>query len=108
MTRLVEFEIYDYMDMYPCKEIRPFKGNDLNLIKEEAIRYADGMNKHYSGGTTTFKRVMSQMEGIQYLSEMLTQTLEKPFVTKTDGSLDKVDVDYLKKIAPILQELVIE
>lgn len=108
ITRLVEFETYDYMDEKPCKEVRAFKDESVEVITQEAIRWAKSMNENYSGGTTTFKKVLSQMESIQLITKNIAQTLKHPNVTRTDGDLDSVDVDYLKEISSILEELVKE
>lgn len=106
ITRLVEFETHDYMDMYPNKEVRAFKAESVEVITQKAILWAKAMNENYSGGTTTFKKVMSQMESIQFISKMITKTLEHPSVTRSSGDLDSTDVDYLKEVSSILEDLV--
>lgn len=42
-----EFSVHDYMDMYPRQEVRV-------MTKEQAVEFADHMNKNYSGGTTKY------------------------------------------------------
>ena len=91
MRKFVEFEVHDYMDMYPRSSYRAME-------ESEAQNFADHMNKNYSGGTTRFVRVLTKEEAIQHtLNE-----IKRPTVTTSDGSLDSVDVKF---ISTLLEEL---
>lgn len=99
ITRLVEFETQDYMDMYPNKEVRAFKAESVEVITQKAILWAKAMYENSSGGTATFKMVMSQTESIQFISEMIVETLgDLP-------TLGKSDLKFLKELISILEEL---
>lgn len=101
ITRLVECETHDYMDMYPNKDIHAFRGEDINVLTEKAVRWAISMNKNYSGGTTTFKRVYSQMESIQFLSKKIADTL-----SVSDEDWSEGNMVFLKELSSILEEVV--
>ena len=106
MKALVKFEIHEYMDMYPSEEVRLYEGSDLHDIVKKAMDWADYMNKIYSGGTTTYKTVLTSSEGISFLTNEISKSLNNPMVTRTDGGLDKVDVVELKKQVSALQDIV--
>lgn len=106
MKALVEFECHDYMDEYPTKEVRIFKGSNLVEIIRSARDWADYMNQNYSGGTTTYKQVLTPMESIDYLTHQLSKALNHPTVTRSNGDLDSVDAEYIKKLVSILQDVV--
>ena len=103
MKALVEFEIHEYMDMYPSKEVRLYKGSD---IVNKAMEWADYMNRNYSGGTTTYKTVLTSSESVSYLTNEISKVINNPTVTRTDGALDKVDVKDIKKLVSALQDIV--
>ena len=67
MERFVEFEIHEYMDMYPEKGVRTFIGETEEEIETTAKAWAENMNKNYSGGTTRIIKVMSSEEARAYL-----------------------------------------
>jgi hypothetical protein len=50
------------MDMYPENIVRTFISEDEETIRKEAIRFAQHMNRNYSGGTTKFIKVMTKEE----------------------------------------------
>ena len=58
------FVIHDYMDMYPSYDIRVMPRKDIYL-------YVKHMNKSYSGGTTTFNKVLSKKEVEDYIDRMI-------------------------------------
>ena len=72
------------------------------MEESEAQNYADHMNKNYSGGTTRFVRVLTKEEAIQYTLNEIRDVIKRPTVTRSDGSLDSVDVEF---ITNILEEL---
>lgn len=71
MERFCQFEVHDYMDMYPRKHVRTFIADDEEAIRKEAIKYAQHMNKHYSGGTTKFIKVMDIYEAEKHIMEVI-------------------------------------
>ena len=96
MRKFVEFEIHDYMDMYPRSSFRAME-------ESEAQNYADHMNKNYSGGTTRFVRVLTKEEATQHVLKEIKSVIKRPTVTRSDGSLDSVDVEFITKILKELE-----
>lgn len=95
MRKFVEFEIHEYMDMYPSSSFRAME-------ESEAQNFADHMNKNYSGGTTRFVRVLTKEEAIQHTLNEIRDVIKRPTVTTKDGSLDGIDVEF---IITLLEEL---
>ena len=95
MRKFIEFEIHDYMDMYPQSSFRAME-------ESEAQNFADHMNKNYSGGTTRFVRVLTKEEAIQHTLNEIRDVIKRPTVTTKDGSLDGIDVEF---IITLLEEL---
>lgn len=106
MKALVKFEIHEYMDMYPSEEIRLYEGSDMGDIVNKAMDWADYMNRNYSGGTTTYKTVLTSSESISFLTNEISKVLNNPTVTRNNGDLDKVDVADIKKLVSALQDIV--
>ena len=106
MKALVKFEIHEYMDMYPSEEVRLYEGSDLYDIVKKATDWADYMNRNYSGGTTTYKTVLTSSESISYLINEISEVINNPTVTRTDGALDKVDVQDIKDLVSAFQDIV--
>ena len=94
MRKFIEFEVHDYMDMYP-------RGSFRAMEESEAQHFADHMNKNYSGGTTRFVRVLTKEEATQHVLKEIKSVIKEPTVTLSDGSLDSVDVEF---IATLLEE----
>jgi len=67
MKKFVEFEVYEYMDMYPSKEIKIFEGANLIEIQSKAISWAREMTNVYSGGPTRFVKILDKSEAIELL-----------------------------------------
>ena len=97
MRKFVEFEIHDYMDMYPSSSFRAME-------ESEAQGYADYMNKNYSGGTTRLVRVLTKEEATQHVINEIRSVVKRPTVTRSDGSLDSVDVEFITKILKELEK----
>ena len=95
MVKFIEFEVHDYMDMYPRSSFRAME-------ESEAQGFADYMNKNYSGGTTKLVRVLTKEEATQYVLKEIKGVINKPTITHSDGSLDSVDVKF---ISNLLEEL---
>ena len=106
MKALVKFEIHEYMDMYPSEEVRMYEGSDIEDIVNKAMDWADYMNRNYSGGTTTYKTMLTSLEGISFLINEISKVVNNPIVTRTDGALDKVDVEDIKRLVSALQDIV--
>ena len=58
------------MDEYPWKYVRSFVADDEESIRKEAFKYAQYMNRAYSGGTTTFIKVMNKEEAEAHIKEI--------------------------------------
>ena len=95
MRKFIEFEVHDYMDMYPRSSFRAME-------ESEAQGFADYMNKNYSGGTTRLVRILTKEEATQHVINEIRSVVKRPTVTLSDGSLDSVDV---KVITTLLEEL---
>ena len=67
MEKFVEFSVHEYMDMYPHKEITTIKGESIEEIKENAVKHAKRMTEVYSGGPTSFVKILSREEAAEYL-----------------------------------------
>ena len=71
MERFCEFRLHEYMDMHPTKKVRTFIGNDEEDIAAKAAKYAQYMTKTYSGGPTTFIKVMSSKEAKSHIADLV-------------------------------------
>ena len=71
MERFVKFEIHEYMDMYPQVKAMHFIGDTKEIIEYDAKAFAEDMNAHYSGGTTTFIKIMSAEEAKKYVDDSI-------------------------------------
>lgn len=91
MRKFVEFEIHDYMDMYPRSSFRAME-------ESEAQNFADTMNQMYSGGTTRLKRVLTKEEAIQHTLNEIRDIVGNPSVDVGDGTLDSIDVGFIKTL----------
>lgn len=67
MKKFVEFEVYEYMDMYPSKVIRIFEGVNFYEIQSAAISWAKEMTDTYSGGPTRFVKILDKSEAVELL-----------------------------------------
>lgn len=72
-----EFSVHDYMDEYPRQEVRV-------MTKEQAIEFADHMNKMYSGGTTKYVGEMNYAQAFEHTVKMVRNEL----TNTQDDSLD--------------------
>lgn len=91
MRKFIEFEIHEYMDMYPRSSFRAME-------ESEAQGFADYMNKNYSGGTTRLVRVLTKEEAIQHTLNEIKNVVKNPTVTTKSGDLDVIDVDFIKNL----------
>lgn len=67
MEKFVEFELHEYMDEHPQKQVITMKGENLEQIEENSKKYAEQLTRNYSGGPTRFIKVMSAEEARVYL-----------------------------------------
>ena len=88
MEKFVEFELHEYMDMYPQKQVITMKGENLEQITENSREYAKQMTKHYSGGPTRFIKVMSAKEARMYLDTEIAK-IKRP---------DSADKDWIEEV----------
>ena len=70
MEKFCLFKVHEYMDMYPRDHVRTFIADDEEGIKKEASRFAQHMNQNYSGGTTTFIKVMDKDEAQTHVNKL--------------------------------------
>ena len=96
MVKFIEFEIHDYMDMYPRSSFRAME-------ESKAQGFADYMNKNYSGGTTRLVRVLTKEEATQHVITEIRDVIKRPTVTTSDGSLDSVDVEFITTLLEALE-----
>lgn len=75
MEKFCEFSVHEYMDMHPHSEVRTFKGADENEIKAHAIAWAKGMSDVYSGGPTSFVKILTKAEAAEHLAKMYKECL---------------------------------
>ena len=94
MRKFIEFELHDYMDMYPTSSF-------IAMEESEVQDYTDYMNKNYSGGTTRFVRVLTKEEATEHILKEIKSVIKRPTVTNPDGSLHSIDVKF---IATLLEE----
>ena len=96
MKKFIEFEIHDYMDMYPRKDF-------IAMEESEIYNFVNHMNKMYSGGTTRFVHVLTKEEAIQHVLNEIKDVVKRPTVTHKDGSLDSIDVEFIKNLITQLE-----
>lgn len=62
IKRFCLFELFEYFDEYPSKEVRMFEGTDEADITNKCKEWAHYMTLNYSGGTTKFIKILSASE----------------------------------------------
>ena len=92
MKKFCEFQIHEYMDMYPEKYVRMFVGDDESTIRTEARKWAKYTNENYSGGTTTFVKVMSYDEAKEYAMQLIDNEI------KNERDDSKEYIDHIKDV----------
>lgn len=91
MRKFIEFEVHEYMDLYPRSSFRAME-------ESEAQNFADYMNKNYSGGTTRLVRVLTKEEAAQHVLKEIKSVIKRPTVTNPDGSLHSIDVKFITNL----------
>ena len=75
MKKFCLFEIHEYMDMYPSKEVRVIEGDDEMAIKTKCIDWAAKMSLAYSGGPTHFVKIMTKDEVADFMASEFKKCL---------------------------------
>ena len=58
------------MDEHPRKEVRTFIGESKEAIEDVARKWARAMTDNYSGGPTTFVKIMNKEEAEAHIKEI--------------------------------------
>ena len=98
MRIFVEFEVHDYMDMYP-------RSSFSAMEESEAQGFADYMNKNYSGGTTRLVRVLTKEEATQHvLNEIkdVINLIKKLYEELKDIPAEDLQKEFIGKLAEII------
>ena len=91
MRKFIEFKLHDYMDMYPTSSF-------IAMEESEVQDYVDYMRKNYSGGTTSFVRVLTKEEATEHILKEIKSVIDRPTITHSDGSLDSKDVEFINNL----------
>ena len=70
MELFCEFSVHEYMDEHPRKEVRTFIGESEEVIENNAKKWAKEMTIRYSGGPTTFVKVMNKEEAEAHIKDI--------------------------------------
>lgn len=68
MKKFCLFEVHEYMDMYPHKEVRVIEGDDEMAIRAKCVDWAIKMSLDYSGGPTHFVKIMTKAEVVDFMA----------------------------------------
>ena len=71
MELFCEFSVHEYMDEYPRKHVQTFLGETKEDIEKNAREYASQMTLAYSGGPTTFIKVMNKEEAEAHIKDVI-------------------------------------
>ena len=97
MKKIHLVEEWDYMDSKPSQTF-------VALEEDKIQEWCDEMNKNYSGGTTKYIRTLEKNEAYRWALEEIYKAVAHPWVTRTGGGLDSVDVDRIRNIYKMLNE----
>lgn len=78
MELFCEFSVHEYMDEHPRKHVRTFIGESKEDIEGKAREYAKQMTDAYSGGPTTFVKVMNKQEAETHIDELIAYENANP------------------------------
>lgn len=70
MELFCEFSVHEYMDEHPRKEVRTFIGESEEAIEDTAKKWAKVMTDNYSGGPTTFVKIMNKEEAEAHIKDV--------------------------------------
>ena len=78
MELFCEFSVHEYMDEHPRKHVQTFLGETEEDIEKNAKEYASQMTLAYSGGPTTFIKVMNKEEAEAHIKDVIAYEDEHP------------------------------
>ena len=97
MKKIHLVEEWDYMDSRPS--------NTYVAMEEDKIHdWVKHMSENYPSGTTKYIRTLEETEAKSWALDQIHKILTKPWVTRTNGDLDSVDVDRIKNIYKMLNK----
>lgn len=94
MEKFCRFLTHEYMDKSPCIHIRTFKGETLEDVEDNARKWAIEMTKNYSGGPTTFVKVLTKEEAREWIDSEWN-SIRWP---------DEFDLEWLNRVNTIYDE----
>ena len=97
MKKIHLVEEWDYMDSKPSNTY-------VALEESEIQKWCEHMNQNYSGGTTKYVRTLDLLEAKNWALDEIYKIVNHPWVTRTNGDLDSVDVDRIKNIYKMLDK----
>lgn len=77
IKRFCLYELHEYMDLHPTKEVRMQEGKDREALREICVRFSRHMNRVYSGGTTKFIKIMSAEEAQKYVQDTIDEEKQR-------------------------------
>lgn len=94
MEKFCRFLTHEYMDESPCIHMRTFKGETLEDVENNARNWASEMTKDYSGGPTTFVKVLTKEEAREWIDSEWN-SIHGP---------NEFDLDWLNRVNTIYDE----
>lgn len=94
MEKFCKFLTHEYMDENPCIHMRTFKGETLKDVKNNARNWASEMTKNYSGGPTTFVKVLTKEEAREWLDSEWN-SIQEP---------NEFDLEWFNRVNTIYEE----
>ena len=92
MELFCEFSVHEYMDEHPSKHVRTFIGENAETIEKTARDYARQMTDAYSGGPTTFIKVMNKEEAEAHIKDVIAYEDAHPQEDSEDFKKDMLDI----------------
>jgi len=92
MELFVEFSVHEYMDMYPRKHVRTFIGESKEAIEKTAKEWAKQMTDMYSGGPTSFVKIMNKEEAEAHIKDVIAYEDAHPQEDSEDFKKDILDI----------------
>lgn len=94
MERFCRFSVHEYMDESPYTSMRTFKGETLEDVENNARNWAQEMTKNYSGGTTTFVKVLTKEEAREWIDSEWN-SIQNP---------NELDLEWFNRVNTIFNE----